>query len=159
MEHPFCQALRSKKYSQFGRYLLVLSFILYLLYLVAYTALMLRTKHPQYFYSLVNETSISEDLCYTVAQRLISNNITEAYKDRTFKNLKVGVYTLLCIFIAKNFFLILTLFPRLFRKGSYYLEAAALTLAFICVLDTYDWLDPLSFRCPVQYQIVSKILF
>ena len=38
MEHPFCQALRSKKYSQFGRYLLIFSFILYLLYLIAYTA-------------------------------------------------------------------------------------------------------------------------
>ena len=27
MEHAFCQALRSKKYTQFGRYLLIFSFI------------------------------------------------------------------------------------------------------------------------------------
>jgi hypothetical protein len=56
---------------------------------------------------------------------------------------------------VKNSILILTLFPRLFRKSSYYLEATALILAFVFVLDAQDWLNPLSFRCPTQYQIVN----
>ncbi|CAF1120790.1 unnamed protein product [Rotaria sordida] len=158
MEHSFCQTLRAKKYSEFGQYLLVLSFILYVLYLCAYTAIILRTKHPQYFYSLVNETSINNDVCESVANRLTSYNIREAFKDNTFKNLKIGIYTFLCLFITKNCILILTLFPRLFRKGSYYLEAAALILAFICVLDHTDWLDLLLIRCPTQYQIGAVAL-
>ncbi|CAF2588467.1 unnamed protein product [Rotaria sp. Silwood2] len=156
MEHSFCQTLRARKYSQFGQYLLVFSFILYILYLITYTTIMLRTKHPQYFYSLVNETSIHNYMCESVANRLISYNISEAYKDNTFKNLKVGVYTFLCLFIAKNLVLILTLFPRLFRKASYYLEAAALILAFVCVLDHDHWLSLLLLRCPTQYQVVSQ---
>ncbi|CAF0747482.1 unnamed protein product [Rotaria sp. Silwood1] len=158
MEHSFCQTLRRKKYSQFGQYLLILSFILYLLYLSAYTAIILHTKHPQYFYSLVNETSIYNYVCESVANRLIANNITAAYKDKTFKNLKIGVYTFLCLFIAKNCILILTLFPRLFRKGSYYLEATAFILAFVCVFDHDEWLSPLALRCPTQYQIGAMAL-
>lgn len=155
MEHSFCQALRGKKYSQFGRYLLVLSFILYLLYLIAFTAIMLRTKHPQYFYELVNETSFTDDLCESVATRLVNLNIREALKDTTYRNLKTGVYVFLVMFIVKNVILILTLFPRVFRKGSYYLEGAALILAFVNILDLPDWLDPLAFRCPIKYQIVK----
>ena len=155
MEHPFCQALREKKYSHFGRYLLVLSFILYLLYLIAFTAIMLRTKHPQYFYDLVNETSFTDSLCESVVNRLVSLNIHEALKDTTYRNLKTGVYVFLVLFIVKNAILILTLFPRVFRKGSYYLEGAALILAFVDILDIPDWLDPVSFRCPIRYQIVK----
>ena len=158
MEHPFCQALRSNKYAQFGRYLLIFSFILYLLYLIAFTAIILRTKHPKYFYTLVNQTSFDENLCENVAMLLTSNNIQEAFKDTTFRNLKIGVYTFLILFIVKNSILIITLFPRLFRKSSYYLEGAALILAFVYVLDSSDWLDPLLFRCPIQYQIVRSAI-
>ena len=117
---------------------------------------MLRAKHPQYFYSLVNQTSITDDYCEIVAYNLTTDNIREAFKDTTFRNLKLGVYVFLVLFIVKNTILILTLFPRVFRKSSYYLEGAALILAFVCVLDTYNWLDPLILRCPTQYQIVSK---
>ena len=155
MEHPFCQALRRKKYSHFGRYLLVLSFILYLLYLIAFTSVMLRTKHPQYFYELVNETSFEDSLCESVVNRLVNLNISDALKDTTYRNLKTGVYVFLVLFIVKNVILILTLFPRVFRKGSYYLEGTSLILAFVDILDIPDWLDPVAFRCPVRYQIVK----
>jgi len=155
MEHPFCQALRTHKYAQFGRYLLFLSFLLYVLYLCAYTAIILRTKHPKYFYDLVNQSSFDDEHCENVAFLLTNNQIKEAFKDRTFRNLKIGIYTLLILFIIKNVILILTLFPRFFRKTSYYLEGLALILAFVYVLDRYDWLDPLLFRCPAQYQIVG----
>ena len=158
MEHPFLQGLRRKKYALFGQYLLFLSSIIYILYLIAYTSIILRMKHPQYFYALLNESSFTNDMCESVVNRLVSNNVTEALKDTTYRNLKIGIYFFLILFIVKNAILILSLFPRFFRKVSYYLEAAALILAFVCVFDQFNWLNPVTFRCPTQYQIVSRVV-
>lgn len=155
MEHPFMRALRWKKYSLFGQYLLILSSILYTLYLIAYTSIIIRMRHPQYYYALVNETSFDDNFCESVVKRLISSNVTEVLKDTTYHNLKIGIYVFLVMFIVKNAILILSLSPRFFRKFSYYMEAAALVLAFVCVLDQSNWLDPVTIRCPTQYQIVS----
>jgi hypothetical protein len=156
MEHPYMRALRWKKFSVFGQYLLYLSSILYTLYLIAYTSIIVRTKHPQYYYALVNETSFTDDLCESVVSRLTSSNVTEVLKDTTYRNLKIGIYVFLVMFIVKNAILIFSLSPRFFRKFTYYLEGGALVLAFVCVLDQFNWLEPVTFRCPTQYQIVSR---
>jgi hypothetical protein len=54
MHHPLCKQLTQLKWRQFGLPLFLTSFFIYCLYLVLFTATMLRNKQLEYFYRLVN---------------------------------------------------------------------------------------------------------
>jgi hypothetical protein len=54
MHHPLCKKLMQLKWRQFGLPLFLTSFLIYCLYLILFTAIMLRNKQPEYFYRLVN---------------------------------------------------------------------------------------------------------
>ncbi len=156
IQHPFNICLRKKKFYMFGIYLLLLSCLLYSAYLGVFTALVLQNRDPEYFYSLIN-VNFSNDLttCEYVANTLVSENNTEALKPESHKILRWVAFGFLILFIIKNFILIMSLFPKLFRMGTYYLEISVLVLSFVYILDWYEWLSPVLLRCPVQYQIGS----
>ena len=67
--------------------------------------------------------------------------------------MQIGLYVLLVLFLAKNLIIIAALFPKFFRSGAYYIEASALVLAYVYILDWYPWQNAVIFRCPVQYQV------
>lgn len=156
VQHPYTICLRTKKFNMFGKYLLILSCLLYSAYLGIFTALVLQNKHPQYFYDLIN-VSYTEDLttCQYVSTTLVNQNNIEVLKSDSHKILRWIAFGFLILFIIKNLILIISLFPKLLRMGAYYLEVAVLVLSFVYILDWYDWSNPVLLRCPVQYQIGS----
>ena len=154
MEHPFHVLLRKKMYRRFGTYWLTFSFAFYIILVGVWTAVVLHGKHPQYFYDQVNLNMIIDiDTCERVAIELVSRNITEALKTVEYRRLKFTLYVFFLIIIVKNCIIVIALFPKIFRTGAYYLEASALVLSFVYVLDWYDWQNPIVCRCPIQYQI------
>ena len=93
-------------------------------------------------------------LCHEVAI-FITKNSTDAYKTSDHIRIKYVLYVLLYLFIFKNVILVGAAFPHILRKKAYYVEGLALILDFVFLYDWYDWQDPLNFRCPIQWQVVS----
>lgn len=141
-------------FRRFGTYWLTFSFAFYIILLGVWTATILSGKHPQYFYNKVNlNMTVDIDTCKQVTNSLVSQNITEAFKTDAYKKIQFALYALLLTSLIKNSILIIALFPKVFRTGAYYLEAAALVMSYVYILDWYDWQSPVIFRCPIQYQI------
>ncbi|CAF1467011.1 unnamed protein product [Adineta ricciae] len=156
VHHPYNIQLRTEKLYLFGIYFLLLSFLLYSAYLGIFTTLVLQGKHPQYFYSLIN-VNYTDDLgtCERVSRALVNANQAEALKTDAHRTLRWVAFAFLYVFIVKNLILIASLFPKILRMGANYLEISVLLLSFGYIFDWYDWLGPVIFRCPVQYQIGS----
>ncbi|CAF1173022.1 unnamed protein product [Adineta ricciae] len=151
---PFHLKLRKKMFQRFSRYWLLFSFASYIILLGIWTSVILRGKHPQYFYSLAGyNMTMDIDTCEQVAKKLILQNNQEVLKTNDYIRLKFALYACFVCFILKNGILIIALFPKVFRTGAHYVEAAALTLSFIYIVDWYDWQNSIIFRCPLQYQI------
>jgi hypothetical protein len=159
IEHRYHTCLRNDKFFMFGAYVLGLFSILYIAYLSVFTALILQSKQPEYFYNKTN-INYTDDLatCQSVSNAIVSQNITEGLKTDSYRSLRWAALGLLIVFIVKNAILIISLFPKLLRTGAYFLEISVLVLSFVYILDWYDWLNPVIFRCPVQYQIGSFAL-
>jgi len=159
IQHPFNICLRTKKFNMFGKYLLILSCLFYLIYLGIYTALILQNQDPQYFYDLLN-INYTDDLttCEYVSKILVNDTNTQVLKTNSYKILQWIAYGFLILFIIKNTILIISLFPKLLRMGVLYLEISVLVLSFVYILDWYNWLNPVLLRCPIQYQIGSFAL-
>jgi hypothetical protein len=143
LEHPYNVHLRTSMFAQFGRWALILAMLLYFSFLGILTAFILSGTHPQHFYEMVNITmTLDLGTCEQVSRTLSSNPTiyAEALQTSTYQRLKVALYVILWLFIAKNSILILCLFPRLFRTGSYYVEISALVLSFVYAYDWFDWM-------------------
>jgi hypothetical protein len=154
MEHPFHIMLRKKMFRRFSTWWLALSFLFYIVLLGLWTAAILSGKHPEYFYGLAGfNMTLDISTCQQVANNLVSQNNTEVLKTDAYRQLKTTLYVFFAVFIVKNGILVIALFPKVFRTGAYYLEAAALALSYVYILDWYDWQSPIVFRCPIQYQI------
>jgi hypothetical protein len=154
MEHPFHIMLRKKMFRRFSTWWLALSFLFYIVVLGLWTAAILSGKHPEYFYGLAGfNMTLDISTCQQVANNLVSQNNTEVLKTDAYRQLKTTLYVFFAVFIVKNGILVIALFPKVFRTGAYYLEAAALALSYVYILDWYDWQSPIVFRCPIQYQI------
>ncbi|CAF1636410.1 unnamed protein product, partial [Rotaria sp. Silwood1] len=67
--------------------------------------------------------------------------------------MKFALYGIMSAFILKNVIVIASLFPKVFRTGSSYIEILALILTYVYVLDWYPWQSAILFRCPIQYQL------
>jgi hypothetical protein len=156
IQHPYNICLRKKKFYMFGIYLLLLSCLLYTTYLGIFTAIILQTRDPVYYYSLIN-VSYTDDLttCEYVAKTLANGTDSAVFKSDSYKILRWVAFAFLIVFIIKNIILMISLFPKLLRMGAYYLEISVLVLSFVYILDWYDWLNPVLLRCPVQYQVGS----
>ncbi|CAF4098910.1 unnamed protein product [Adineta steineri] len=154
MAHQFHILLRKKMFRRFSTFWLAFSFLFYLILLGLWTAVILSGKHPQYFYDLAGfNMTLDINTCQQVANSLVSQNVNEVFKTAAYRRLKVALYIVFWMLIAKNGILVIALFPKIFRVGAYYVEAAALVLSFVYILDWYDWQNPVLFRCPFQYQI------
>ena len=140
----------------FGIYLLLLSCLLYTAYLGIFTAIILQTRDPVYYFSLV-DVNYTDDLaiCQSVARTLANGTNAAVMKSDSYKILRWVAFAFLIVFIIKNVILMISLFPKLLRMGAYYLEVSVLVLSFVYILDWYDWLSPVLLRCPIQYQIGS----
>jgi len=143
LDHPYNRQLLKTMFRTFGTYALALAMLLYLSFVGVLTAFILSGTHPQHFYEMVN-TTMTFDLgtCEHVARTLSANPTlyAAALQTSTYKRLKVTLYIILWLFIAKNTILVLCLFPKLFRTGAYYLELSALVLSFVYTYVWYDWM-------------------
>ena len=167
MSLDYCTQLRKKKFARFSRWVFASIFLVYLLFLGVYTAVILQIKHPQYYYDLYNSSGntsgqnidwdygFNSQLCRRVGVYLTQSGNTEAQQSNLFQRETYALDVFLIIFLAKNFFLLVASFPRLLRKLSYYVEGVALILAFVFIRDDASWQTTLNFRCPIQWQVVS----
>ena len=153
IEHPYNTRLRYRWFIKY-RFLQLITFIFYATFLGVLTAIILNGRHPQYFYAKTNR-NVTNDLnsCEIVSRNLTAANDVESLKTNAQKTMKWGLYTFLILCLIKNVIQIIALFPRVFRKINYYLEAFALVLCYVYVLDWYDWQNPVVFRCPIQHQL------
>jgi hypothetical protein len=143
LDHPYNAQLRTSMFRTFGTWALTLAMLLYLSFVGILTTFILSGTHPQHFYEMVNiNMTLDLSTCEQVA-RILSSNQTiyaGALQTPTYQRLKVTLYVILWLFIAKNSILVLFLFPKLFRTGAYYLEISALVLSFVYTYDWYDWM-------------------
>lgn len=155
VEHPYHIFLRSHLYRKNYFYIVrLISFVLYAAFLALWTAIILSSKHPQYYYEKIGfNMTMDMDLCANVSQTLQMNQDSEALKTSVYKNLKFTIYGFLIFFVVENVILILALFPRIFRTIDYIIEISAFILTFLYVHDWYEWQTAVVFRCPVQYQL------
>ncbi|CAF3841205.1 unnamed protein product [Rotaria sp. Silwood1] len=155
-QHPFHILLRRTKLKSFGLILFNISFFIYITYLGLLTAFILKGKHPKYFYDRANTTmTLDLDTCKNVSEYFLNNfnQTDEAFKTNEYTNIKLALYAIMSTFIVKNVIVIASLFPKVFRTGSSYIEILALILTYVYVLDWYPWQTDILFRCPVQYQL------
>jgi hypothetical protein len=143
LDHPYNVRLIKSMFLTFGAWALALAMLLYLSFVGVLTAFILSGTHPQHFYEMVNKTmTLDLGTCEQVARTLSANPTiyAGALQTPSYQRLKVTLYIILWLFIAKNSILVLCLFPKLFRTGAYYLEISALVLSFIYTYDWYDWM-------------------
>ncbi|CAM2714402.1 unnamed protein product [Rotaria socialis] len=155
-QHPYNIFLRREKLRSFGGKLFFLSFFIYMTYLGLLTALILKGKHPQYFYDRANmNLTIDLATCENVSKFFLNNfnRTDEAFKTDDYKRISIALYIVMASFIVKNVIVIAALFPKVFRTGSSYVEILGLILTYVYVLDWYPWQKDILFRCPVQYQL------
>jgi hypothetical protein len=143
LDHPYNRQLLKTMFRTFGTYALALAMLLYLSFVGVLTAFILSGTHPQHFYEMVNTTmTLDIGTCEQVARTLSANPTiyAGALQTSTYQRLKVALYVILWLFIAKNSILVFCLFPKLFRTGAYYIEISALVLSFVYTYDWYDWM-------------------
>lgn len=166
MEHDYCTRLGTEKFRRFGLVLFSIFAVIYALFVILYTITMLESKHPFYYYNLFNQSSngtlqwdygLDTSTCKKVAIYLIESKNTDSYKTSMYQSVVPILYLLLIIFVSKNVCVILFSFPRIFRKMTLYFETLALILCFMNIFDWYPWQKPLDLRCPIQWQLVSRI--
>lgn len=155
-EHPYNLSLRRQKLHSFGINLMVVSFILYSIYLGLLTTLIVMGKHPQYFYDRANAT-MTLDLakCKDVIKFFLNNfdRTDEAFVTRKYTIIKIILYVIMSSLFAKNLIVILVSLTTVIRPGPSGLEILAVILSWFYVLDWGEWQDEILFRCPVQYQL------
>jgi hypothetical protein len=143
MEHDYCMRLGTEKFQRFAAFLFSIFFLIYVLFVILYTLIVLRSKHPYYYYSLFNESSKDRDV----------------FKSSTYQLAAPILYLLSSISIGRNLIIILFGFPRIFRKMSIYFESLSVILCFINIYDWYAWRRLLDIRCPIQWQLVSDMYY
>ncbi|CAF1492509.1 unnamed protein product [Adineta steineri] len=165
--HPLCLALRKAKFRRFSRWILLLSFLSYIMFMALYTIVVLQTIHPQHYYDLYNSSGnasgqniewdygFNSDVCRRVGIYLIESGNTDARKTTNQERYLLMLDVLLIIFVIKNGIFILASFPRFIRKIAYYTEALALVLVYVCIRDDNSWQSSLNFRCPIQWELGS----
>ncbi|CAF1286521.1 unnamed protein product [Adineta steineri] len=165
--HPLCLALRKAKFRRFSRWILLLSFLSYIMFMALYTIVVLQTIHPQHYYDLYNSSGnasgqniewdygFNSDVCRRVGIYLIESGNTDARKTANQERYLLMLDVLLIIFVIKNGIFILASFPRFIRKIAYYTEALALVLVYVCIRDDNSWQKSLNFRCPIQWELGS----
>ncbi|UJR32312.1 hypothetical protein I4U23_019776 [Adineta vaga] len=160
MHHPLCNQLTQLKWKQFGLPFFLISFLIYCIYLILFTIIMLRNKQPEYFYRLVNASfpngryanGTTQMECSQVAQYLVKLNIHEAVKQPIDRILKMLVIVLLWIHICKDALLIIGV-HRCSLVWRLYLETISFFLGFICLYDNDQWQSKVILRCPRQWQV------
>lgn len=155
-QHPFHITLRRSKFNSFGTVLFFLSFFAYITYLGLLTELIVRGKHPQHFYQLINETmNLDLPQCENVSKYFLNNREqnSEAFKSEQYRKIKFALYGIMSTFIVKNVVVFATLFPKVLTSISVYIEISAVVLSYVYVLDWFDWQNDVIFRCPIQYQL------
>ncbi|CAF1382057.1 unnamed protein product [Adineta ricciae] len=156
VQHFYHTHLRQVKLRSFGLVFFIFSYFLYTAYIGLYTSLILKGKHPKYFYdqAQVNLT-LELSTCEYVSNYIINNGHVnnEGLKSETYKRIKWTLYIILIIFTIKNLICIAALFPKVLRIGGSYVEMSALVLSYIYILDWKDWQNDVTLRCPLQYQI------
>lgn len=98
MAHPLSRSLINKKFFTFGINLFIAGILLHLTYLGVYTAIMLRTKHPQIYYNSTGIT-FTQELCRNVTQALGSDSLKQPLDIA----LQFTMYALIAMGFAKNF--------------------------------------------------------
>jgi hypothetical protein len=166
MEHGYCTRLGIEKFQRFGLILFSFFCLIYALFVILYTLTILQSKHPFYYYSLFNHSvngtlqwdyGFNASICERVGVHLIKSKDKAVLKSGIYRWSAPVLYLLLIIFMSKNVFVTIFSFPRIFRKMAIYFESLALIICFTNHYDWYSWQKPLDMRCPIQWQLVSRI--
>ena len=156
IEHRYHTKLRRHKLFSFGLTFFIVSLVAYMAYLSAFTTLILKGKHPQYFYDIAGYNFTNDlQVCEQVSTYFVKNPAmaNEIFKTGQYKRTRAVLYGILIGIIVKDLIMIAALFPKVFRIGAFYIEVAALVLTYVYVHDWFSWQDDLIMRCPVQYQL------
>ena len=97
MAHPLSQSLLDQKFYPWSMVLFVSAAICYLTFLGLFTAIVMRTKHPQYYYDLTGY-SFDSNLCQNVTAALGNT----ALKETADRVLRILMFTLVAILATKN---------------------------------------------------------
>ena len=156
VEHSYHTELRQHKLRSFGLIFFITSFFGYMAYMSTFTTLILKGKHPQYFYDIAGYNFTNDlQVCEQVSNYFVKNPTmaNEIFKTGQYRSARLVLFCLLIGIIVKDLIMIAALFPKVFRLGAFYIEVAALVLSYVYVLDWYPWQSDLIMRCPVQYQL------
>ena len=97
MAHSLCQSLLYHKFFPWSAILFIIAALFYLTYLILFTIIAMRTRHPQYYYNLTNFT-FDSSLCRNVSAALGNT----ALKQQSDRILRIFMYILFAFLIVKN---------------------------------------------------------
>ncbi|CAF3947948.1 unnamed protein product [Rotaria sp. Silwood1] len=154
MAHPLSKSLVYQKFLGLSLILFIVAFLLYATFLAIFTTIVLRTRHPQEYYSLTG-FNFDSDLCKNVSLALNSSGLKET-SDRI---LQITMYVILGLLLAKNIWAIVSYMRIAWSKTfTFFLEIVAVVLNFYFIFD-YDYQNNVTMRCPIQWQIGAFGLF
>ncbi|CAF4999615.1 unnamed protein product, partial [Rotaria sp. Silwood1] len=154
MAHPLSKSLVYQKFLGLSLILFIVAFLLYATVLAIFTTIVLRTRHPQEYYSLTG-FNFDSDLCKNVSLALNSSGLKET-SDRI---LQITMYVILGLLLAKNIWAIVSYMRIAWSKTfTFFLEIVAVVLNFYFIFD-YDYQNNVTMRCPIQWQIGAFGLF
>ena len=154
MGHPLSKSLVMRKFAVFNLVFFILLFLIYAVFLGAYTTIVLRTKHPQYYYDLTG-LNFSVDVCQNVITTLGNRDATETVDDVLRIIMYVGLILVgikdlwyIVVFVRIQWTKALTFLPELVTIGcgSYFIY-------------NYHYQTKHTMRCPSQWDVGAYGLF
>ncbi len=159
MEHPLCRNLLNKKFLRFGFCIFFIFFLVYTAFVGIFTTIILRTKHPEYYYNITNidfEDSLCANVCRVIANGTISSDAIKQTVDYWFVYV---MYPLMIVILGNNIWILFSL-PRfeLVKIFLLFFQINAVVLSFYFIFD-YDYQKKVLIRCPIQWQIGALGIF
>ena len=158
MNHELSKSLLFKKICPSSIILFIIAALSYVTYLVLFTTIAMRTKHPQYYYNLTNFT-FDSSLCQKVSEAVdkIANPPLKQGADRA---LRILMYILFAFHVVKIvWFIVIHILVKFRRKAMVFsFEIVSLGFSIYFTFD-YDFQSKITMRCPTQWQIGACGLF
>ena len=154
MAHPLSQSLLDQKFFPWSLILFILGSLFYLTFLIIFTIIVTRTKHPEYYYELTG-FQFDSNLCRNVTAALGGTGL----KNGTDRALRILMFILSGIVLVKSSWAIIGyLVISWWKAMGFLLEFAILIFNFYFIFD-YDFQSDVTMRCPIQWQIGACGLF
>ena len=158
MAHPLSKNLLWKKIWPSSIILFIIAVLFYATYLVLFTTIVMRTKHPQYYYNLTN-FAFDSSLCQNVSEALHKIH-KPALKQGADEALRILMYILFALHVVKNVWSIVIhiRIGHSWKAMALFVEIFALVFSIYFIFD-YDFQSKITMRCPTQWQIGACGLF